>query len=487
MLSQGPARTTRLRLVSRLLVFMAALYSFCWISGFPRQYDDDELPPDAQKAKSSTSSIPYPVENDKLVVTIRTTASDAYAKLPPLLLLIGQEYHDQLLLVGDLHMDIGPFHVHDVLDRLDGQFIADNPDLGRYKQQIANARAGADMASVNAHLTQEEREAMAKLDKYKMMRMLERTWELRPDRKWYVFVDTETYLFRANVMACLGQFDSSDATFFANPSDPDAVDPYATSGNTFILSGEAMQALFVDRTTEIAVWDSRATGYRSDFDVLNSALGTEIDLSINGTWPGMSGFQPFTVPYGPGFWCEQVLFMHSVSTAMASDIWRLERDRQDNQHTQDPLLFADLWTRFLQPENLETPRDDWDNLSSGPDNSRWNILFEGVEPDPRRHHQRNEEGRATKGEESWEACQESCNRNERCVQWSYSSIATPNFNENGQTKCHVSRSMRFGASKPKADVPLENGTKAKQTWKSGWRKDNFENWARQQRCKGQQN
>ncbi|KAF2788548.1 glycosyltransferase family 31 protein [Melanomma pulvis-pyrius CBS 109.77] len=479
-------RTSRLRVASRLLVLLVVVYGFCWISGFPRQYDDDELPPEAQRAKAGTSPAPHHVELNQLVVSVRTTAADVHTKLPPLLFLTNQKYHDTLLLMSDLQMDIGAFHVHDVLDRLDVNLVATNPELTRYRQQLDLARTSIDVGAARAQTAQEEKETMAKLDKYKVMRMLERAWELKPDKNWYVFVDTETYLVRSNLMSWLGQFDPSTSIFFANPPDADSTEPFAITGNTFILSGEAMHSLFVDRVSSIALWDTRAIDFMSSFDVLYSALSAELSLTVNRTWPAISGFHPSTAPYGPGLWCEHVMAMHDVPTDVASDLWRFERDREEYQHVRDPLLFADLWIRFLQPEELGNPRSDWDNLSSGLENARWNILFEGVEPDVHRHHHRDEEGRAADGEESWEACRESCDKNERCVQWSYSKIASPNYNENGATKCHVSRSMRYGGHVQPV-VMLEEGGKVQQTWQSGWRKDNFEKWARQQRCKGQQN
>jgi hypothetical protein len=481
-------RNNRLRIVSRVILLIAAICGFTWISGFPRRWDDDELPPTTPNAKAATLPAPHHVENDQLVVSIRTTAADAFAKIPPLLLLTNPQHHNTLLLMGDLSMDIGAFHVHDVLDRLDSQVMASNRDLERYRQQLTYARLGIDLRTAKSTNAQEERETLAKLDKYKILRMLERAWQFKPDRSWYVFVDTETYLVRATLMAWLGQHDPSKAIFFANPPDQNSDDPFASSGNTFILSGHAMHQLFVDHTTGIKVWDTRATDYKSSFDVLSAALSTELKLKINTTWPAISGFHPSTIPYGSGFWCEQVISMHSVPTDIASDIWRFERDRTEHQHVRDPLVFADLWIRFLQPENFTTPRDDWDNLSDGLENAKWNILFEGVESNARTHTQR-EEGRAANGEASWEACKASCDRNEGCVQWSYVSVATPNYNENGATKCHVSRSMRLGRHVEPEEVMVDDksGKGAIKSWKSGWRKEKFEKWARHQRCKGQQN
>jgi hypothetical protein len=484
MTAPRPARpATRLRLVSRFTILVVAIYGLTWISGFPRRWDDDELPPTTPNPKAAKSPAPHHVENDQLVVSIRTTAADAFAKIPPLLLLTNPQYYDALLLMGDLQMDIGAFHVHDVLDRLDGHILASNAELERYRQQLTYARLSIDIATARSTDAQEEMDTIAKLDKYMVLRMLERAWEYRPGRDWYVFVDTDTYLVRANLMAWLGQYNPTEAVFFANPPDQDSDLPFAYSGKTFILSGQAMHDLFVDRTTDLKVWDTRAADYRSAFDVLYSALSTELNLEITTLWPAISGFQPSTVPYGPGLWCEQVIAMHSVPVDVASEIWRLEKDRTENQHVRDPLLFADLWIRFMQPEDLAKPRDDWDNLSDGLENARWNILFEGVVPDARKHNQRDDGERAANGEESWKACKASCDANESCVQWSYSSVATPNYNENGETKCHVSRSMRFG----RHVQPVVNGTGVTRSWKSGWRKDNFEQWSRRQRCKGQQN
>jgi len=386
--------------------------------------------------------------------------------------------------MSDLELDIGAFHVYDVLEKLDTQLKTGNPDLARYRQQLSFSVAGNDVKKARAQNIEEEKTIRDKLEKYKVLRILERTWELRPDRDWYVFVDTDTYIVRSNLMQWLGQFDPYEPAFFANPPDPDATNPYAVGGSTFILSRQAMHDLFSKlRENEMADWDTRVTNYRSSFDVLYSALHTHLKLGINNTWPSINGFQPRTLSYGPDLWCEPVIAMHSVPIEIASEIWRLERDREG--HNNDPLLFADLWIHFVQSKNLTTARDDWDNLSSDVENARWNILFEGVELDARRGHRGDEEGRAANGEASWEACQASCNNHEHCVQWSYSSIATPNYNENGATRCHVSRGMRFGGHVEPKETTVD-GKKQKLTWKSGWRKDNFEKWARQQRCKGQQ-
>jgi hypothetical protein len=136
-------------------------------------------------------------------------------------------------------------------------------------------------------------------------------------------------------------------------------------------------------------------------------------------------------------------------------------------------LYADLWKRFMAPENLKENRTDWDNLSSASSNARWNILF--VSDDPN-------DGHAASGEESAAACEASCDSSEYCMQWSYSSTQQKNWNENGQTKCHLSSSLRFGQYRASVEEKVEEAKKTR-TWTSGWKKQRFEKWANHQRCK----
>ncbi|KAH7116199.1 hypothetical protein B0J11DRAFT_119324 [Dendryphion nanum] len=488
-----PSRTGRFRLAPRLIGFAAALYAIIWVSGFPRHYDDEELHRDPPPDKPAGLKLPYPLEFDHIIVSVKTTAVDAYDLLPPLLLLTEQKYYDSMILMSDLRMDLGAFHIEDVLDRYTMEFISSQPQLERYAQQLHYYRYKIDIDPLREDNHAREREVQSNLDKYKMLRMLHRAWELRPERKWYVFAQADAYLNRNNLEAWLGQYDSSEPTMFANSPDPSLPEPSALGGTTFVVSVQVMRNLFKDRENNLNQWNQKIQDFPSSFETLHTALTTEISVDLNSTWPGLSGFHPATVPYGAGMWCEPVIALHSVSPQARSDIWRFEHDRTELHHVRDPLTFADLWGRFLQAEDMAHYRENWDNLSSGPDNAKWNILFEGVQYSTHAQHHlhhhtiRDTKGNAPAGENSWESCQEACNNHEHCMQWSYSSSATPNWNENGKTRCHLSRSMRLGEYKGPIEIEREGEETQKIEWKSGWRKDRFEAWARNQRCKGQQN
>jgi hypothetical protein len=451
----------------RLLLLAALCGLVYWVSGFPRTYDDDELPP------SQRSRTPGAVEADQLIVSVKTTTSNAWAELPPLLLFTDPAHYDSLLFMGDLRLSVGPFNVEDVLDRYAESFVQENPEMARYRKTLEFADSSVDFGELKERDPRKEKAVLAKLDKYKMLRWVERTWLLRPERRWYILTEPDVHLVRPNLLSWLADYDPNEYHFFANRPPPG-------SGHTIILSVAVMKAIMVDRSDLIPYYDNNLQGHKTAFEVLATVLSSTLNISPAMAWPGLSGYNPATAPYGPGLWCEPVFTLSNMPMDLMNEMWRFERNRRD-EHNEDALNFADMWFRFMQPENLDDPRDDWDNLSSGPGYGQWNILFDRK----RQPHSDKPAGRAKPGETSWEACRDSCREHDLCVQWSYSSLPTPNDNENADTKCHLSASMKFGYHAAPQEMG-RSGERATLVWKSGWEKERFTSWARQQRCKKQQ-
>ncbi|EMD95877.1 glycosyltransferase family 31 protein [Bipolaris maydis ATCC 48331] len=456
---------------TRLLVSAFFLYIFVWVKGWPRIYDDEELPAIQRPQQQGAPVGPYQVERDQLVVSVTTTAINVYSKVAPLILNTANEDHGMLLLFSDLQAQIGAWPVFDVVWRLTPDVVLHIDELKRYRAQLDFARRSIPLQDLIKADPEEERKDMLILDKYKILQTMSAAWEYRPDRSWYIFVDDETYVNRPNLIEWLGQHNPDAKHYFANPPIPAETlvpDPFAPSGTSFIVSRKVMVELFVDRKDYIKKWAKHIPEYASAYHLVTSVLQEELNVSVVPVWPGITGYDPSTAPFHPSLWCEQVMIMHHVTPKMGGDLVKLEREQPAHQ----PMRFADLWNRFFTPEDLNSTRNNWDNLSSEASNGRWNILFENNEGD---------KDRAKSGEESPEACQTSCEASTYCVQWSYSSIPQTNWNDNPETKCHLSSSIRFGTHVKPKEVP---GTDGKQTlsWKSGWKKARFHNWARRQRC-----
>jgi hypothetical protein len=453
----------------RIIGALIFLYGFFWIKGWPRQYDDEEL--SIERPQPHAFLGPHRVDRESLVVSVTTTANDVYAKVAPLLLNTPHEYHSELLLFSDLQAEVGKWPVFDVVWRYGKEFVLAAEELGRYRTQVDAATRSIPLQNLKKSNPEEEKKDMVVLDKYKVLQSMVAAWNYRPGRSWYAFVGDETYINRPNLLDYLSQYDPKTMQFFGNPpmtSTAPVPDAFAAGGTSFIVSREVMRQLFDVREHLVKDWMGRIADHTSAFDLIFNILREELKVGLKSVWPGVSGFNPGNAPFSPALWCEPVIMMHHVSPHAGSKLRKLEQDTT-------LLRFSDLWQQFMIPENLNYTRDDWDNLSSESSNGRWNILFEGDQPDAKR---------ARNGEESPEACDDSCNKMDYCVQWSYSSIPQMNWNENRDTKCHLSASIRFGAHAGPQELDVD-GEKSVLTWKSGWKKGKFNTWARQQRCKAQ--
>lgn len=428
----APPSHQRTRLL-RILLAITVAYGLYWASRFPLEYDDDELPP-SQRPNDGTSML----EPDQLVVSLKTTASDAWSELLPALVLADPTTTDTLLLMSDFQIDIGSSRVEDVLDRYNQSFVSENKELERYNRTLAYNTKSINLSALKENDPSKERAVLASLDKYKILRAVERAWELRPERKWYLFAPAHAYLARNNIYTWLGGLDPEQRTFFAD-----------ASAETFVLSQAAIRALMLDHPDAIPRFDTRIAEQHSARDVLASVLSSALGLEPSPVRAGVSPFHPATLPFGPEIWCEHVLALAHTPVDVRSDIWRFERERRDNGLDKDPLLFADLWDRFLGREDLENARVGWDNLSGGKEYVRWGMRGEG----------------RTAADEGWEACREACEGEEGCMQWA--------FEERGEGKCWLSRAMVFGGY---------GGGEGK---RSGWIIERWRGWTRQQRCKSQ--
>ncbi|EDU45657.1 glycosyltransferase family 31 protein [Pyrenophora tritici-repentis] len=457
---------------ARLLLTALLIYAFFWLKGWPREYDDEELPPSKRRSQETPLG-PHTIQHEQLVVSVTTTANNAYIKIPPLILNTADEDHGMLLLFSDLQTEVGKWPIFDVIWRYGQQFIKKTEGLERYRAQIEYAQRSIPLIQLKNDNPEEENKAMVMLDKYKILQTMAAAWEYRPGRSWYVFAWDDTYINRPNLVDWLSQHDPKEPHFFGNPPTPPTYmvpDPFAAGGNSFIVSGKIMKELFEVRRHLARDWGKQIANYTYAFDFVSGMIKEELNHDFVSVWPGISGFDPTTIPFMPSLWCEPVLIMHHVAPDILNHLYKME---QEQPHDLISIRFADVFNRFMAPENLNYTRDDWDNLSSESSNSRWNILFDGDQPGS---------DRAQSGEASPNACRESCEKFRYCVQWSYSSIQTTNWNENRETKCHLSSSIRFGRHTDRQKWKVNDEVKVLQ-WKSGWNKDKFMAWANHQRCK----
>ena len=101
----------------------------------------------------------------------------------------------------DMEQRIGEKPIYDSLDTV-LEDVKLHPDFGLYHAQKACHGSQADCM----RLRDTHKEGWA-LDKYKNIHIIEKAYNMRPDRDWYVVIDADTYIFWSTLILFLGRLD----------------------------------------------------------------------------------------------------------------------------------------------------------------------------------------------------------------------------------------------------------------------------------------
>lgn len=175
-----------------------------------------------------------------------------------------------------------------------------------------------------------EDSAAWKLDKYKFLHVLEKTWRKKPDMDWYFLIDADTYVLWPNMLRWLGNFNPDKKMYLGSLVDIEGV-KFAHGGSGIILSRAAMSELMKDNGTA-AEWDEKTANKCCGDLVLGMAL-QEHSIKLQDAWPLMSGESPSTMPFGPAtpeYWCRSALTMHHLTSADMIQLASFEAQKDAN-------------------------------------------------------------------------------------------------------------------------------------------------------------
>lgn len=227
----------------------------------------------------------FPDTSDILLV-MKTGATESYDRLPVQIMTILKCLPD-FLVFSDLDQHIGGYHVRDSLETVLTEAKEGNSDFDLYRLQrqcavdqdnCAKILDGADSAGWN-------------LDKYKNIHMAEKSYRLRPDYDWYVFVDADTYVSWPNMVYALKRLDPDKEWYFGVPTlIGDGV--FAHGGSGYVVSKGAMRD-FVGKNPGIAnKYDveiqSNCCGDFMFALALRETIGISVESYVSRDRPGLS-------------------------------------------------------------------------------------------------------------------------------------------------------------------------------------------------------
>lgn len=291
-----------------------------WSSGAPSH------PPPIQDVQLDQYCHVFPHSEDILVV-VKTGANEIHDRLPTQLL-TGLRWYKDILVFSDLEQQIGPFQVHDALQNVSNTIKSHSSDFEYYRQLQDYKKNDRDISS----LRETSSSAAWALDKYKFLHMLEDTWKMQPRRKWYIFIEADTYLVRTNLLLWLQRQDPSQLIYYGSPTYVNG-QGFGHGGSGLVLSRAALSKFAENDQGVAARYDDMLTSEALGDYVLTKALQDK-GIALSSRWPMLQAEKPSTIPFGPGpdsgvrHWCQPIVTMHHITPQQACALWKFEQQRK---------------------------------------------------------------------------------------------------------------------------------------------------------------
>jgi len=243
----------------------------------------------------------------------------------------------EILFFSDQAGSLGPFIITDVLAHVSQTIQDTHKDFEIYRQIREYQRTGRDVSELREEKAVGDGRKGWVLDKYKFLHMMEETYKSKPGGKWYVFIETDSYVIWRNLVLWLERLESvrggergGDKPMFLGSAVWMGDSLFAHGGSGYVLNNGALSRLVGEgRKGELArVWDDRVQRECCGDVALGIAL-KESGVELQDVNPFANGMKPTSMTYGPdGHWCKPVVFMHSFLPHEISSLWRFERSRE---------------------------------------------------------------------------------------------------------------------------------------------------------------
>lgn len=155
-----------------------------------------------------------------------------------------------------------------------------------------------------------------KLDKWKFLPMIQEARAYRPDAKWYVFLEADTYPIWPNLLGWLENFDSAKKLYLGNQMQI-ASHTFAHGGSGFVLSNAAIHAVADYHAKNMAHWEEVTDREWAGDCVLGMALA-EAGIGLTWSWPHVTTQSVWEQDalgegFGKKLWCYPPFTFHHMT------------------------------------------------------------------------------------------------------------------------------------------------------------------------------
>lgn len=384
---------------------------------------------------------------EDLVLVFKTGATELYKSLP-VHLSTTLSHAPNHLFFSDHEQRIAQYKIQNALDQVSPDTIEGNKDFELYEVQNEFMALGQSPEYLGL-------KGGWDLDKYKNIHMMKKTWEQRPNAKWYLFVDADTYVMMAGMLYYLRSLDHTKPLYLGDAYEINNL-KFGQGGTGYVISHGAMKAVMesepnMPRNHEAMAKDNCCGDY-----VLGEVM-KEHGITLSETYPNFCGEGPGRIGFLPKNHCQPVVTLHHMLPSEISDMWTFER------HVAGPgryVLMQNIFEHFVWPYVVSN-RTAWDGMSPI---HGWPVdipttIFDG---DKKKGLSKQE-----KMDILWAFCERTCKEKgeDECMQ----------FQIEGEAKCRHYDGMAMGYAIPSTREDRDD-------FRSGWLVDRIEKTIRNIQC-----
>jgi len=311
---------------------------------------------------------------------MRTGATEIKDKLPVHFNTTFRCYPDKLIF-SDYEETFQGHQVHDVLVDVDEGLKQTNDDFQHYQHLQRLGREGLQADELHGESwesgpTGKNDNPGWRLDKWKFLPMIVQTLKLRPEKKWYIFVEPDSYIVWSNMVQWLEKLDPNQELYYGSEVQI-GDDIFAHGGTGFVMSKSAMEKgaeIYINNPDE---WHERTAGHWAGDCILGTAL-TKAGVDLTWSWPMFQGGNPSDLRWSETkaerrLWCEPAMSFHHFSSYEIQAMWGFEQQRIQRMltnegtksfwRTKDSILhYHEMFREYVMP-NITAERNRWSNLS----------------------------------------------------------------------------------------------------------------------------
>ncbi|KAI1774449.1 hypothetical protein F4818DRAFT_419961 [Hypoxylon cercidicola] len=259
--------------------------------------------------------------------------------------------------------------------------------------------------------------------------MVDRALQRRPDAKWYVFIEADTYMIWQNMLEYLSKFDDKQPYYIGKHMYIGEV-LFAHGGSGFALSNPAMRKVASYWRAHLEEFDHYTRDEWAGDMVLGKAL-KDVGIGLFPAFPHLQGDSMSTLDWNVSKldrqpWCFAPITFHHASKAEFDLMWQFEQKWHRSHSERDAFRFRDVF-KGLVYHYLQPNRPNWDSISTEIEYSDESL---GKLSDEERSRLSPAERQAPS---SFKKCQVACESRPACIQFSY----TPG-------RCSTSKELRLG-------------------------------------------